>query len=502
MKKLIVFLMPAIFALTSCSHNEPKTSTSENIPPPVPRVEAVKPAIVQKPEQAAEADLTIINKEIAVTPKIEPAISDRLKGDVTMPEEPPVPQAPPVNEFTISSTGDTAIYAEQGTRVYIKTESFRFDDGSPVTGPVVINIKEYYKKSDILLADLSTSSNGQLLETGGMLYITATSEGENVELRKDKSLTVYFPNAGNANRQMNLFYPGASSTPASVTDWVIDNKSLFNKTRYISLRGFYWSGTVGRVYSPHAGKTFLETGYYWNPEGNNNGDYSFSKAAMDEVGLASIRVEFTIDTDGKVKSPVFRNRISESTKDELLSFLENLPELTPANDNKGNHIERSGVLILSSAEVVPKNPDKAEFKNAFDKKYAGFEARNVKNMDEEELSYYIFSVANLGWINCDRFQEIAKRTEYIVKVNDDGDIKIKMVFKDIDGVLIAEEENGKYIFHEVPVGRRVTIVAIKNSGENLQTAFADLTISDKPLEDLAFKETTLAELRSDLEKLN
>ena len=45
-------------------------------------------------------------------------------------------------------------------------------------------------------------------------------------------------------------------------------------------------------------------------------------------------------------------------------------------------------------------------------------------------------------------------------------------------------------------------MAIKNTNGQFQTAFHEVTISDKPLETLDFKETTLAELKQQLEKLN
>ena len=77
-----------------------------------------------------------------------------------------------------------------------------------------------------------------------------------------------------------------------------------------------------------------------------------------------------------------------------------------------------------------------------------------------------------------------------------------MVFKDIDGVLMASSTDGKFIFSKVPMGRQVTIVAIKNTNGQFQTAFQEVTISDKPLETLALKETTLTELKQQLEKLN
>jgi len=45
----------------------------------------------------------------------------------------------------------------------------------------------------MILGGLSTTSNGKLLETGGMLYISATTNGEKCDLKKGKNIEIAFP---------------------------------------------------------------------------------------------------------------------------------------------------------------------------------------------------------------------------------------------------------------------------------------------------------------------
>lgn len=123
-------------------------------------------------------------------------------------------------------------------------------------------------------------------------------------------------------------------------------------------------------------------------------------------------------------------------------------------------------------------------------------------MNDAELNYYIFSVANLGWINCDRFIEFEKKEDFIVQIPFDKNTKIKMIFKDISGVLIAKPTDEKYVFANVPSGKKVTILAINNNNGKLRTAFTETSVSGKPLENLVLKETTLKDLKQQLEKLN
>ena len=45
----------------------------------------------------------------------------------------------------------------------------------------------------MIFANLSTSSDNKLLETGGMIYVTATCNNENCILKEGKEITIWFP---------------------------------------------------------------------------------------------------------------------------------------------------------------------------------------------------------------------------------------------------------------------------------------------------------------------
>jgi hypothetical protein len=131
--------------------------------------------------------------------------------------------AVPTKEFAITANVDTTIFGPQGTRIFIEKGTFQFADGTPVTDSIQISLQEFYKKSDILLADLSTESNGKLLETAGMINITATSQGQAIEIKDDKRIVVHFPKPESRYEEMNLFYPAVNGgTDSSVTNWEID----------------------------------------------------------------------------------------------------------------------------------------------------------------------------------------------------------------------------------------------------------------------------------------
>ncbi|MES2379509.1 MAG: hypothetical protein V4538_00605 [Bacteroidota bacterium] len=422
----------------------------------------------------------------------------------------------PTVEFTISASLDTTIFGEQGTRVFIEKGTFQFADGTPVTDSIKIKIKEFYQKSDIILADLSTESDGKLLETGGMLKITATSKGQEIEIKGDKRIVVHFPKPQDSYKQMNLFFADKSATDSSVTNWDIDTVNLVKRTLEIGSYAWHhpWDDSTSYDFIP---KKQIDTGYYWNPLDLYLNAYNFSNETKKEIESNlnktvyptlnswndyGIECEMSITKEGFIKNPRVNSKVTQSTRKEIIQFLKNLPQLEPGKNKKGEIVERSGLLFIQGGNIVPLYKSREEYLRSFDNKYSCFEKKPIKNIDNAELEYYIFSVAKLGWINCDRFLDSEKLIDYIVQSPTVTDTKIKMVFTDIDGVLMAKLVDGKHVFSKVPVGRQVTIVAIKNADGKFQTAFQKLTIADKPLENLAFKETTLAELKQELEKLN
>lgn len=97
------------------------------------------------------------------------------------------------NIYTIETAKDTVIESENGVVVAIPANAFTYEDGSLVEGSVDLELEDALNSADIIKAGLSTTSNGELLETGGMFKIKAFKDGKNLVLAKDKSLQVDVP---------------------------------------------------------------------------------------------------------------------------------------------------------------------------------------------------------------------------------------------------------------------------------------------------------------------
>lgn len=105
----------------------------------------------------------------------------------------------PKQFFQIYTTSDTSIIGLGGTIIDIPKNCFQTDEVQ-----VKVELREYYCFADIIMSGLSTTSNEDILETGGMIYINAYSAvGDTITLRPDKKCTVIIPSE---NQNMSLFY--------------------------------------------------------------------------------------------------------------------------------------------------------------------------------------------------------------------------------------------------------------------------------------------------------
>jgi hypothetical protein len=119
-------------------------------------------------------------------------------------------------EFTINATKANTIKAKNGTTISIPANAMQTKNGKPVTGDVNIVVQEFLKPCDAAFNQLSTMSNGRLLESGGMFSIQAYADGEEVQLKKNSSMRVNMPTI-NMKNNMTLFT--AVQNTQGVTEW-------------------------------------------------------------------------------------------------------------------------------------------------------------------------------------------------------------------------------------------------------------------------------------------
>ena len=123
-----------------------------------------------------------------------------------------------IQTFLINPNRDTVITGNEGTQIFIRAGSFNLKNNS---APVEIKLAEFYKKSDLILNNLSTSTiENEALISAGTIEIEAFSEDQKIDLKKEASIQVLFTNK-KADDGMEAYYAREGQT---VTKWTTEPK--------------------------------------------------------------------------------------------------------------------------------------------------------------------------------------------------------------------------------------------------------------------------------------
>jgi cytochrome c2 len=95
----------------------------------------------------------------------------------------------PTQIFEIDGSKDTVIVGNQGVMIAIPAGSFVDGNNHAVNGKIQFELKEALDPGTMMMAGLSTFSNDQPLETGGMFYINAKANGEELKIGEGGILT-------------------------------------------------------------------------------------------------------------------------------------------------------------------------------------------------------------------------------------------------------------------------------------------------------------------------
>lgn len=112
-------------------------------------------------------------------------------------------------EFTLRMGRDTTFIAKDGTQLFVPAGSFEMTKNGQALKDeeVVISLQEAIDYQNMLMHNLGTVSNGELIETGGMVYFDAkTKDGEQLQVREGASLTLSIPSEKQLPNDMQLFY--------------------------------------------------------------------------------------------------------------------------------------------------------------------------------------------------------------------------------------------------------------------------------------------------------
>lgn len=146
----------------------------------------------------------------------------------------------PTQLFEINPDKDTVIETMGGMVFAIPAGAFL-----NATEPVTLEIREAVTPFDIIKAGLSTTSNGELLETGGMFYLNARSGETSLKINPDKPVYANVP-TNEIRPNMQVF--DGERTPEGGINWV-NPKPMEKQLIPVDIfsLNFYPDGFLGKV---------------------------------------------------------------------------------------------------------------------------------------------------------------------------------------------------------------------------------------------------------------
>ncbi len=356
--------------------------------------------------------------------------------------------------FEINPAKDTLIKGEQGTFIKIPANAFRLPSGCRSSN-VTLRLKEVYKTSDMLMANLSTTSNGEILETRGMTYLDALCGTTPLKLAPKKKITHVMP-IEDPVADMKFFkgiFPDSNST----INWIEEKKADFG-----SLPSDLMIQCLINNSSAPCRFFFCKIKRFFNSNANSS-----------RIG----------------------GRGGEGSQCDYLTIL----------------LQQMGLDYKEGLQIL------YEQYNVTDE-YALLEAikkeklKKTENAIEsgeastDQITNYVFQQATLGWANCDFYSKFPRQSLITMRTN----IPISpqnrsfLVFKDINTILPPDIKGGKMEnqhFLSIPKNERVILVAFKYSNGQPYIATKDCQTSHN-VGELDFRPVSIEELKTEIKKLN
>ncbi|MEN8928314.1 MAG: hypothetical protein ABF242_09640 [Flavobacteriales bacterium] len=342
--------------------------------------------------------------------------------------------------FDINCNKDTIIIGEKGTRITLTENTFVNSTGELISGNIQLELKECLVIEDIVLANLHTVSDGEILESGGMIYLNATQNGENLEIATDKQIGIEV--LSDSSLQGMSYYEGEILADSTL-NWKNPVKINSNIPKEITETV---TDSVKR--SEISGKNTLKHNIAYSIQefGDSNWIEEVPKKLKDKIGQTIWREISTISKDSMV--------------------------------------------IIDGYHINLYKLDTFNYWNEYTYEDIWVPIESVNTYLEDPNTNYIFSVKKLGWANIDRLyqDERTKKVEFITEVQDYvkfDKIFISMIFKDKNIFLPGYQRmdktfgfsHGDFEDMNLPIGETVQILATSNQdGESfysLESAVID-----------------------------
>ncbi|HEU4718690.1 MAG TPA: hypothetical protein VFU15_12690 [Bacteroidia bacterium] len=243
-------------------------------------------------------------------------------------------------QYKVSASASQVITGNCGTMIFIPDHAFADKNGNAVKGKVKLELVEGIADADIMKMNLGTMSDQGILQTAGMISISAFAEnGDSLQLAAGRQLDVEIPAAHHRNGMM--LWDGKTNADGSIT-WT-NPQQLNNGLREVPLETLAdssQSGAKKEKRSDHiATKIHASWGFsYWS--GNGSGIIT---------GASLMRAYKVVNRPGaNAADTVFRWKTGMPGGDSVAAVLNRYERNGFFEDDEATFFSDSGNVVLAS----------------------------------------------------------------------------------------------------------------------------------------------------------
>lgn len=428
--------------------------------------------------------------------------------------------------FTFSSEQSVAITGADGTTVWIPSDIFVHADGRAAEGEIQLEMREAYTYADMIAQGLSTHSGASMLETGGMVYLEASLGDEKLQIREGGELVVSMP-TGEQLEGMQLF-TGATDANGNLLDWTPTGQG-FQKDKMATLRiadppampeirtelTFFKYDVSGEPVEPSKPRAPI---YPTKPKRES---VQYNPGFFKKLVMGRKKIEAREEAIYAKKLEQYKTRLErypelkaahelemEKYREELAAYQEaklayeaGLKAQWQAHQDRQREKYKDALKV---AEVKYRRTMEA-YEAYKAKKIAAYEAAVEQGpMDQRSLKNYFFAVNKMGWINCDRFYDVAAadKEPLLVMDNDEQEEMIFVLFTDIRSALRTRKGEGFYKTQSVPKGANAKVIGLKVQDGRPLLAVKDITVGELDQIELEYEPRRLSEIRETMANLD
>ncbi|HAC25505.1 MAG TPA: hypothetical protein DCE81_11360 [Cytophagales bacterium] len=424
--------------------------------------------------------------------------------------------------FVLEPGRETEISAKSGTRFRFPPGLFQFADGREPQGNIRLEVKEFYSHSDFIKANLTTQSDGRMIESAGTVYVEAFSEGLPLTLKPGRSYQVMF--ARDTRNRMEIFY-GTRDTRGLI-NWKVEaaasgDAATTSPAVSPAEEADFDAAAAGRNSLVAPGTCFLAIneskllsgwrynceGYAWKLDENGQTLYNYflstfnpSVAMIDEfciLGLES-QVVFSLDEKGRIRDWYLAKKTRPEYDSLITRFIRSIPTLDLGELAGGYATNNKCMISIGKSRIMTRDAMAAVFRA----KQPKDPLKPVVASAREELDYYVLNASQLGWINCDQFIEATETVDFVVQNPRGSEATINLVFEDMNSILQGFNTGAEIVFKGVPAHRKVRVVGLSHSAGHALMAVSHTTTSDKPFALTDYKTFSLSALDEQLARLD